>query len=96
MISFIKEKTFDVQGYGYLPDALPSAEASLSRKEAGERKKLKRTVDDGKGKERKRGSSHVPSSPARFVFFFIIAIFLGYPAGASEENRVSAYTTINA
>ena len=95
MISFIKEKTFDVQGYGYLPDALPSAEASLSRKEAGERKKCKRTVDDGKGKERKRGSSHVPSSPARFVFFLLLLFFLGYPAGASEENRVSD-TTINA
>ena len=79
MISFIKEKTFDVQGYGYLPDALPSAEASLSRKEAGERKKLKRTVDDGKGKERKRGSSHVPSSPARLVFFLLLLFFGGIP-----------------
>ena len=47
----------------------------------------------------KRGSEALPTShrpPRALYFFFIIAIFLGYPAGASEENRVSAYTTINA
>ena len=46
----------------------------------------------------KRGSEALPTShrpPRALYFFFIIAIFLGYPVGASEENRVSD-TTINA
>ena len=36
-----------------------------------------------------------PIVPRALCIFFIIAILLGYPAGASEENRVSD-TTINA
>ena len=39
VISCIKEKTFKVQSDAYLSDGLISAEVSLCRKEAGERKK---------------------------------------------------------
>ena len=46
----------------------PSAEASLYHEEAGERKK-ESARENGKGKEKKRGSSLFPSSLARFLFF---------------------------
>lgn len=64
---------------------LPSTKAILCHREPGERKK--RTVDDGKGKERKRGL--FPSSTARSLFFLIIAnkFLLEYTAGASAEGR---------
>ena len=48
--------------------SLASAEASLYRREAGEREK-KRAGDNGKGKEKRLGFSLFPSSPARFLFF---------------------------
>ena len=48
--------------------SLASAEASLYRREAGEREK-KRAGDNGKGKGKRLGFSLFPSSPARFLFF---------------------------
>ena len=68
--------------------ALPSAESSLCRREAGEKEKMKRAGDHGNGKGRKRDSClfplHIVPPPP---YFLIIAIVLGYPAVASAEER---------
>ena len=49
----------------------------------GERKR-ERAGHDGKGKERREAPafSLFPSSPARFLIFSIIAIFIGIPSGS--------------
>ena len=71
--------------------ALPSAEASLCRREAGEKEKMKRAGDHGNGKGRKRDSClfplHIVPPPPPHAYFSIIAIVLGYPAVASAEER---------
>ena len=68
--------------------SLASAEASLYRREAGEKEKESARETMGRGKRRSElfPSSHC--SPRAF-YFSIIAISLGYPAGASAEKRGS-------
>ena len=68
-----------------VPPSLVRRGLFVSKEGWGE-KKRKRAWDDGKGKERKRGReafSLFPSSHARLLFFFIIAILLiGIPNGS--------------
>ena len=69
--------------------SLASAEASLYRREAGERKKESARGTMGRGKRR---SQVFPSShrPPRAFYFLIIAIFIRiYPAGACAEKTGS-------
>ena len=65
--------------------ALPSSEASLCRREAGEKEKMKRAGDHGNGKGRKRDSClfplHiVPPPPPRLFFDYCYCI--GMPSGS--------------
>ena len=53
---------------------------------AGEREKESARGTMGRGK-RRTTFFLFPSFPARFLFFSIIAIFIGIPSGASEEER---------
>ena len=69
--------------------ALSFVEASFRRREAGRKKKKKNAQGTmGRGK-RKQGVLLFPSShrPPRASCFFITAIFMGYPAGTSAEER---------
>ena len=64
--------------------ALPSAEASLCRREAGEKEKMKRAGDQGNGKGRKRDSClfplHIVPPPPRLFFDYCYCI--GIPSGS--------------
>ena len=68
---------------------LSSAESSLYRREDWREGKRNREGDDGMGKEKKLPpfqsfrSSHRPPR----AIFRLLVFLLGYPAGASEEER---------
>ena len=66
---------------------LSSAEASLNRREGWREGKRKRARDDGKGKEKNYLFSLPIFSRALSIFFLLLLFLLGYPAGASEEER---------
>ena len=68
--------------------ALSFVEASFRRREAGRKEKKNAQGTMGRGKRKQRvllfPSSH---RPPRASCFFITAIFMGYPAGTSAEER---------
>jgi len=79
--------------------SLSTAEASLCRGEAGERKK--ESAQDTMGIRAKREErpqapafSFFPSCPALFIFPLLLFL-LGYPAGASAEERASGSKPIS-
>ena len=69
---------------------LPSAEVALYRREGWREGERKRAGDDGKVKEAKQRLPPFPSSyrPPRAFYFRLLTLLLGYPAGASTEERV--------
>ena len=67
---------------------LPLGEASVTVGRAGEREKKARG-DDGKGKEKPRAFYFFDKSHNALLLFSIIASLLGYPAGATAEERGS-------
>ena len=63
-----------------------SAEAFLCSREAVEKEKESARGTMGRGKTAP-AFSLFPSYPARFLFFRLLLFLLGYPAGASAEER---------
>ena len=83
----INVKVERVSGFEFAP--LSSAEASLCCGEAGEKEKERALGMMGRGKREEPfpAISLFPSSPARFLFFSIIAIFIGIPSKSLCEGE---------